>query len=108
MAKLKSLSASMYRTELIEAARRTFCYRSEAILKSTATFAECVTSVPCYVTVPNIVSLISDCVMFQSLHTYIHKYIHLHFGSFHLKWAKLPKLFRLTIYNLYENLMVCL
>ena len=29
-------------------------------------------------------------------------------GSFHLKWAKLPKLFRLTIYNLYENLMVCL
>ena len=30
------------------------------------------------------------------------------FGSFHLKWAKLPKLFRLTIYNLYENLMVCL
>ena len=61
LAKLKSMSATMYRKELIEAARNTFCYRSELILKTGATFAECVVNVPCYITIPAIVSWSTYC-----------------------------------------------
>jgi hypothetical protein len=56
LAKMKSMSSLMHRQELIEAARKTFCYRSEVIAKTKTTFATCVASIPCYITVPGIVS----------------------------------------------------
>jgi hypothetical protein len=55
LAKLKSLSAAMHREELTDAARRTYCYRSEVTAKTNPTFAACVSVMPCYVTIPAIV-----------------------------------------------------
>jgi hypothetical protein len=54
--KMRSLSANMYRQDLVAAARRTFCYRSAFIARKNPTVAECAVSTPCYITVPNIVS----------------------------------------------------
>ena len=71
LAKLKSVSSSMHRAELIEAARRTFCYRSTVISTTAATFAECVESIPCYVTIPTIVSFAGACSVF-SLSNQVH------------------------------------
>ena len=59
LAKLKSLSATLHKQELIEAARRTYCYRSEVINKTGPTFAACVSDMPCYVTIPAIVRMTS-------------------------------------------------
>lgn len=56
MAKLKSLSAGLHRQELIDAARRTHCYRSEIMAKTSPSFAACVAVVPCYVTIPTVVN----------------------------------------------------
>jgi hypothetical protein len=54
MTKLKSLSANMHRQEL-DAARRTFCYRSVDIAERKPSFASCVADAPCYTTVPQVV-----------------------------------------------------
>jgi len=35
------------------------------------------------------------------------EYVHVKGGSFHLKWAKMSKVFRVTIFKLPENLTVC-
>jgi hypothetical protein len=61
--KLKTLSANMYRQDLISAASKTFCHRAALIGALNPTFAECVSSTPCYVTVPEIVSYSFDIML---------------------------------------------
>jgi hypothetical protein len=56
LAKLKSLSVTMYRQDLKAAARTTFCYRRMLIDLEKPTFGACVVNVPCYATLPDIVS----------------------------------------------------
>jgi hypothetical protein len=53
---MKSMSAFMHRQKLMEAARRTFYCRSEVVAKTKATFATCVATTPCHVTLPTIAS----------------------------------------------------
>jgi hypothetical protein len=58
MAKLQSLSAAHYRQELVDAAKRTFCFRQTAIQMRKPSFASCVAEMSCYASVPQIVSLL--------------------------------------------------
>ena len=74
LAKLKSLS-SIHRAELIEAAKRTFCYRSAVISTTAATFAECVASIPCYITIPTIVSMAWNCCLVLLCYNCCDRYI---------------------------------
>jgi hypothetical protein len=55
LAKLRSLSSKFYREDIVNAAKRTFCYRQVLLQQKKPSFAECVAGIPCYATLPQIV-----------------------------------------------------
>ena len=60
LAKLKTLSATLYQQELLDAGRRMFCFRSQEITRIQPPFKVCAASMPCFLTLPHFVSICDD------------------------------------------------